>query len=94
MEGEWEGKRNHARMLLSEVSIPDLGSAQPTAHESHRHNRQAGSSIFSPVQKAEEATEGYSGAGPCWSYRQRIREVRTQLDLKLVRNGNGNKKNL
>lgn len=44
MEGEWEGKRNHARMLLSEVSIPDLGSAQPTAHESHRHNRQAGSS--------------------------------------------------
>lgn len=64
----------------------ELASAQSTAI------RQAGSSSFSPGKRAKEAKEG-SGAERCQSCRQEIREVRTQLDLKLVRNGNGNKKN-
>lgn len=83
---EREGKETLRGCCSLRTASPELGPAQSKVI------RQTGSSSFSPEKKAKEAKEG-SGAEHCQSCRQGIREVRTQLDLKLVRNGNGNKKN-
>lgn len=74
-------------MLLSE------GMAQPVT-QAHQAGRELQPGLQCQKKRAEEAKEGYLGAVESifWLCRQGIREARAQLGLKLVRNGNGNKK--
>lgn len=90
-EQEWDLER----MLLSEDN-PRSGLSPvhgPGSHTSATDRQRAPAWSPVPKERAEEAKQGCSGAvqTTVWPCRQRIREARVQLDLKLVRNGNSNK---
>ena len=92
-----EGEGDLERTLLSEDNLPRPGLSPAHRQGSHTGTTDGqGAPAWSPVPKdrAEEAKEGYSGAVQTivWPCRQGSKEARAQLDLKLVRNGNGNKK--